>query len=89
MSTPPHAQALDAKLRSIIEKELDIPLKGFDSDAHLMKTVGIDSMGMLDVIVAVEQEFKIHIHQKDFSRITNLKTLAQVVSQYQAGGEKA
>ena len=73
---------IKAQLRDILKNRLDLVLDGPEpnDDGNLFNEWGIDSVDVLDLVLAIEQEFGVKIKQGDdnvnahFENITRLAT---------------
>jgi acyl carrier protein len=58
----------------VVEKDY-----GFVADTTIISELGIDSLGMLEIIGSMERELKIQIPDEQLSGITTVKDLIEVV----------
>lgn len=64
---------LEAQLKKIIADVGEIDIKDITPEAQFVKDLGMDSIRTLELLVAMEQKFKIKIREEDMVKITNLK----------------
>ena len=67
---------MEEKVISIIAKVLEIPEERIDSKTNLVKDLELESLDLVDLIVAFEMEYGIEILDKD---IKNLQTVEDIV----------
>lgn len=67
---------MEEKVISIIAKVLEIPEERIDSKTNLVKDLELESLDLVDLIVAFEAEYGIEILDKD---IKNLQTVEDIV----------
>lgn len=58
---------IEEKVKKIIRKlHLKISPENIKSDVPLVRGLGLDSVALLELVVALEDEFKIMVQDKDF-----------------------
>ena len=67
---------MEEKVISIIAKVLEIPEERIDNKTNLVKDLELESLDLVDLIVAFEMEYGIEILDKD---IKNLQTVEDIV----------
>ena len=65
------------KVKSLFEEELGIDSKKITMDAKLEEDLEIDSLGIVEVVMAFEDEFEIEI---DDEELTDVGTVGQAVN---------
>ena len=65
------------KVKSLFEEELGIDSEKITMDAKLEEDLEIDSLGILEVVMAFEDEFEIEI---DDEELTDVGTVGQAVN---------
>jgi acyl carrier protein len=48
-------------------------------DTHLSNDLGLDSLRALELMVALEDKFKIRVPEEELGRFTNVSSLAELV----------
>ena len=80
VSTPIREQ-----IRTFICEQFEIPpdRPEFTDDAHLFESGLVDSMGVVELVLFLEENFHIHIDDAHFytDRFTNLQGLTEIVSE--------
>ncbi len=64
------------KLRSIIADRLDMNIDEVKLDATFREDLGLDSLDLFDIVMALEEEFGISIPNED---VENIKTVGDAV----------
>ena len=65
------------KVKTLFEEELGIDSEKINMDAKLEEDLEIDSLGIVEVVMAFEDEFKIEI---DDEELTDVGTVGQAVN---------
>ena len=65
------------KVKTLFEKELGIDSEKINMDAKLEEDLEIDSLGIVEVVMAFEDEFEIEI---DDEELTDVGTVGQAVN---------
>ena len=61
------------KIKRIISEQLGSPLLNIKSDSTFLDDLGADSLDVIELIMAFEDEFKIEIPDIDTEKILNVK----------------
>ncbi len=69
------------KIKSIINETLDLDIKELTSETSFINDLELDSLDIVDLIAAFEDEFNIQIADKD---IKTLQTVGDVVNYLEA-----
>lgn len=65
------------KIKTIVLDHLDVREESIVLDADLMEDIGADSLDIAELIMAVEEEFKVELNEED---IKNMKTVKDLVN---------
>ena len=57
------------KINAVLAEEFEIEESVFQPDADLMKTLDLDSLDLVDMVVLIEQSFGIIVKGSDFAGI--------------------
>jgi acyl carrier protein len=68
---------VDERVKEIIADQLGVPIEKVGSEVHLINDLGADSLHVVELVVAFEEEFGIEIPDCDAER---LQTVSQIVS---------
>ena len=74
---------------AIIINELkleDVTPETFDPDLDLVDEVGIDSMDLATIALAIRDEFSIRIDEDDYPKLTTVRIIAEYIRDKQQGG---
>lgn len=72
------------KLVELFEKvfEGDVDVSNVNRDSRLMEDLGMQSIGMLYMALAIEEEFGVKFHNDDFAKI---KTVEDIINKIEGG----
>ncbi len=71
------SDSIEAKLKHIIAAQIDIPIDEIHGDSKFHANLGLDSLDVVNLISAINMEFKIRLMEKD---IIEIDTMNQLVS---------
>ncbi len=69
------------KLREILKNIPDIPQCNLTKDTEFRVDLGLDSVDLAELIVAMEQAYEIEIHEDEFEEIQTVRELMAYVEQ--------
>ncbi|MEO8483090.1 MAG: acyl carrier protein [Acidobacteriota bacterium] len=72
--------AIDERLRTLISKELGFPEDEITRDASFRDDLGADSLDLVEVVMAAEEEFDIEIDDDTAEMCTTFGRLVDVVT---------
>jgi acyl carrier protein len=64
--------AVGDKVRAIIAKQLGVKLEEVTPQATFIDDLGADSLDTVEIVMALEEEFKIEIPDEDAEKMTNV-----------------
>lgn len=65
------------KLKKIISEQLDIEVDKIKPESHLMEDLKADSMDLVEMIMALEEEFGINIPDEDAEKLSKVKDVQE------------
>ena len=74
------------RVKEIIAKELEVELKQLTPEAKFIEDLGADSLDIVELVMALEEEFGIEIPDEDAEKITRVKEAVEYIEKH---GEKA
>lgn len=69
--------ALEEKIRELVAEQLGIPEEDIQEESSFSGDLGADSLDILEVIMAMEEEFEIEIPDNEAERLTTFAKLVQ------------
>jgi len=68
------------RIKNVISKQLGIKIKDISNDFNLSEDMGADSLDIVEVIMALEQEFNIEIPDKMIEKINSVNTASNYIT---------
>ncbi|ABR30182.1 acyl carrier protein [Thermosipho melanesiensis] len=69
------------KIREIIAEQLGVDVNEVSEEKSLTDDLGADSLDMVDLVMAFEDEFGIKVEDSDLSKITTVKDVIDLISE--------
>ncbi|MDK2885978.1 MAG: acyl carrier protein [Thermosipho sp. (in: thermotogales)] len=69
------------KIRELIAEQLGVDVSEVTEEKNLVDDLGADSLDMVDLIMAFEDEFGIKVDDSDLSKIKTVKDVIDLLSQ--------
>lgn len=69
--------ALEPKVREIIAEQLGINEEEIQTDSSFMADLGADSLDVVELVMALEEEFEIEIPDADAEKLVTVQKLVQ------------
>ena len=72
----------------IIAKALEIDQDDIKPTHDLVKDLGADSLTLVEIIMAIEEEYEIEIPDEDFDKMTKLETILEYIYSYKCSEQR-
>lgn len=72
--------AQERKIREIVAEQLGIHEEDIQDDASFRDHLGADSLDLLEVIMAIEEEFEVEISENDAENLDTVTKLARYLT---------
>lgn len=69
------------KVKKIIAEQLNLPIEDIHENSSLLGDLGADSLEKIEISMAVEKAYAIHISDDEFLKIKTVGDLCQIVEQ--------
>ncbi len=79
---PVSKELIQSRLLEIISRLQGSETMTHVADGHLVRDFGLDSLGMLELLMACENEFQVVIPEKEWIGITQLSHLTRAIQNY-------
>ena len=75
-----HQYEIIDRVNKVLQQELDVP-EGMliEQESHILNDLGADSLGSVEIILCMEEEFGIEINDNDIDKIHKVKDIVKVV----------
>lgn len=73
-------QEIEVKVREILQQQLEVPAEQLKPEATIMIDLKADSLAVVELALALEQEFKLEISYED---LEGLRTVGSVITYMQ------
>jgi len=74
--------ALEKELRSLIAEIVEFDEEKITPNANFVEDLGMDSMMALEILASLEKKYKLKIPEENLVKITNLKQVVELVSEF-------
>ena len=75
--------AVDERLRKIIADQLGVDEDKVTADAHFIEDLNADSLDLVELIMAIEEEFGIEISDEDANQLATVSAPQESVLEHQ------
>jgi acyl carrier protein len=65
--------SIEDKVKNIIVEQLGVDEKEVKPEAHFVDDLGADSLDVVELVMALEEEFKLEISDEDAEKLTTVK----------------
>ena len=69
-------------IESVIASHLDIDISQVTDDAHLINDLGADSLHVVELIIAFENEYDLEIPDEDAEQLDTVGKIKQYIKNY-------
>ena len=69
------------KVKAILAEQFDVDEDKITADTDLQEDLGADSLDVVDLLMSIEDEFDVEVHDEE---IENIKTVGTLVSYIEA-----
>ena len=69
------------KIKKIIAEQLNLPIEDIQENSSLLNDLGADSLEKIEISMAVEKAYAIHISDDEFLKIQTVGDICQLVEQ--------
>lgn len=74
------------EIRQIVAQIGEVEIDKVSDETHFSNDLGIDSLRALELMVALEDKFKIRVPEEQLGRFTTVSSLTELVAELQAPG---
>jgi len=70
---------IEDKIKKIIVEQLDVDKSKLCNESSFSKDLGADSLDIIELIMSIEEEFKVSISDEDAEKITTIKEAIEFI----------
>ena len=74
--------AVADKVKSIIVEQLGVDAEEVKAEAHFVDDLGADSLDVVELVMALEEEFGIEIPDEDAEKITRVREATEYIEKH-------
>lgn len=74
---------IEDRIKTIVSEKLNIDLAEIKGNSHFVEDLGADSLDIVELIMALEDEFKIEVEDEE---VENIKTLNDFINYLNSKG---
>jgi acyl carrier protein len=82
MSDAPNAQHIKDRLKKIIVDQLGVDESEVVSSASFVEDLNADSLDLVELIMSLEEEFKVQISDEDAEKITTVQEAEDYIEEH-------
>ncbi len=71
------------KIREMIAENLNIDIETITENASFKEDLGVDSLDLFELVMALEEEFGVEIPTEDLEELTTVGAVANYVAEHQ------
>ena len=71
------------KIREMIAENLNIDINTITEEASFKEDLGVDSLDLFELVMALEEEFGVEIPTEDLETLTTVGAVAKYVEEHQ------
>lgn len=71
--------SIEDKVKNIIVEQLGVDEKEVKPEAHFVDDLGADSLDVVELVMALEEEFKLEISDEDAEKLTTVKHAVEYI----------
>ncbi|MBI2339399.1 MAG: acyl carrier protein [Deltaproteobacteria bacterium] len=79
MSTRKRAQAIETRIKEIIAEQLGLKEEEIKNEASFLDDLGADSLDIVELVMAMEEEFEMEIPDEDAEKILKVQDAVDYV----------
>lgn len=74
--------SVEEKVRNIIVEQLGVDAEEVKSEAHFVDDLGADSLDVVELVMALEEEFGLEISDEDAEKLTTVKQAIEYIGSH-------
>lgn len=78
-------QKIEAEVKRIIKEQLDVDEKDIKPESTFIDDLGADSLGLVELVLAFEEQFEIDIPDEDTEKIRTVQDAVDYIQKHSKG----
>jgi len=78
-------QKIEAEVKRIIKEQLDVDEKDIKPESTFIDDLGADSLGLVELVLAFEEQFEIDIPDEDTEKIRTVQDTIDYIQKHSSG----
>ncbi|HOU92591.1 MAG TPA: acyl carrier protein [Polyangiaceae bacterium] len=78
-------QKIEAEVKRIIKEQLDVDEKDIKPESTFIDDLGADSLGLVELVLAFEEQFEIDIPDEDTEKIRTVQDAIDYIQKHSSG----
>ncbi len=78
-------QKIEAEVKRIIKEQLDVDEKDIKPESTFIDDLGADSLGLVELVLAFEEQFEIDIPDEDTEKIRTVQDAVDYIQKHSNG----
>jgi acyl carrier protein len=78
------SDAMTGKIRGLVAEQLGVDIESLTPEAHILEDLGADSLDVVELVMAIEEQFDIEIPDEDAESMRTLGDVEKYVIEHVA-----
>ena len=74
------SSTVEQRVKAVVAEQLGVMQADVKADAHFVDDLGADSLDLVELVMALEDEFEFEISDADAERLSNVKQAVEFIS---------
>ncbi len=70
---------IERRIKIIISELLNIDLKNINDNSSFLSDLGVDSLGIIELVISLEEEFNIEIPDEEIEKMNNIQSIIDYI----------
>jgi len=78
-------RSIEAEVKRIIKEQLDVDEKDIKAESTFVEDLGADSLGLVELVLAIEEAFEIDIPDEDTEKLRTVQDAIDYIEKHTGG----
>ena len=74
------SESLTKRIRELVSEQLGVDAQGLDAEANILEDLGADSLDVVELVMAIEEEFDIEVADEEAEAMRTLGDVERYVA---------